>query len=387
MGDCDRQWEVDAYREGRLGQKDAQSFERHVKVCSACRSRKDGDEHLRTLALALPQDPPSELALRRLRTRILRDVATGASPREPLPLARMALVAALVLAALGGGWWALRRPAGPPQVAATSSMTATPAEALAGSVTAGADARWTQARQDGVERITLEDGALAVHVRHQQVAERFLVVLPDGELEVRGTTFEVSVSGGSTMRVQVEEGLVELRLRGRPVARLGAGESWTPPAPPSPAATVATAEKPAIPRAVPSASGDRPIAPSVLADDGAAAYADALALLRAGRGDDAAAAFQSFLLGHPGAPQVEDASFLEAVALARAGRTDAAGLAAEHHLASFPGSFHRKEAAILVARAASQRGDCARVRAVLAPWLGASPDDDARAALGACPSP
>ena len=99
------------------------------------------------------------------------------------------------------------------------------------------------------------------------------------------------------------------------------------------------------------------------------------------------AAFQAFLLAHPAAPQVEDASFLEAVALARAGRVDAASLAAEQHLASFPGSFHRKEASILVARAASQRGDCARARAVLASWLGPSPDADVRAALGSCSQP
>jgi hypothetical protein len=79
----------------------------------------------------------------------------------------------------------------------------------------------------------------------------------------------------------------------------------------------------------------------------------------------------------------EDASFLEAVALARAGRADAAALAAKHHLASYPSSFHRKDAAVLVARAASGRGDCAKARAVLAPWI-ASTDDDVRAALRTC---
>ena len=122
------------------------------------------------------------------------------------------------------------------------------------------------------------------------------------------------------------------------------------------------------------------------ADDGAAAYAGALDLLRSGRGEEAASAFHVFLLAHPAAPQAEDASFLEAVALARAGRVDAASLAAEHHLASYPGSFHRKEAAILVARTASQRGDCMHARAVLASWLG-SPDAEIRSALGPCAQP
>jgi len=110
-------------------------------------------------------------------------------------------------------------------------------------------------------------------------------------------------------------------------------------------------------------------------------------MLRAGRVDEAAAAFRTFVLKRPAAPEAEDASFLEAVALARAGRGDAAALAAEQHLTLFPASFHRKDAAILVARAASQRGDCNAARAALAPWLGAAAGANVRAALGSCSSP
>jgi hypothetical protein len=400
MSDCDRRWEVDVYREGRLGPKDAQSFERHLKACSECRLRKSCDERLRLLGRALPEDPPSELTLRRLRTRILRDVATGARSREPLPWARVALAAGFAIAVLGGGTWIAHRRPAPITVAPAATVTTVasvaPVDVLAGSVTAFADARWRQTRQDGVERVVLDDGTIAIHVRPQRIGERFLVELPDGELEVRGTTFDVAVARGATSRVHVDEGLVEVRLQGRSVVRLGAGDAWTsqpsvasppPPAAPVPApAAEELAQKVAAPRVAPSATGDHPVA-TPAPDDGAAAYARAVDLLRAGHGDDAAAAFHAFLVAHPAAPEAEDASFLEAVALARAGRVDAAGLAAEHHLARFPGSFHRKEAAILAARAASQRGDCARARAVLAPWLGASLDADVRAAMGACLGP
>ncbi|HEY6462899.1 MAG TPA: hypothetical protein VIY73_22165, partial [Polyangiaceae bacterium] len=103
-----------------------------------------------------------------------------------------------------------------------------------------------------------------------------------------------------------------------------------------------------------------------------------------GRSAEAAAALEAFVLAHPGAPQAEDASYLEAVALARAGRSDAAGLAAEQHLRRFPASFHTREAAGLVALAASQRGDCARVHAVVAEWIQGPPGRDAQAALQAC---
>ena len=69
---------------------------------------------------------------------------------------------------------------------------------------------------------------MRLSVRHQTAAERFLVELPDGELEVRGTTFTVSASATATERVAVEGGIVALRIRGLPAEiLLQAGESWS----------------------------------------------------------------------------------------------------------------------------------------------------------------
>lgn len=385
MSDCERSWELQVYREGRLGAKDAKSFERHLRACSECKLRKECDERLRVLGGAIGQDGPDELTTRRLRARILRDVATGATTREPPAWTRIAIAAGLVLAVGGVAMWLGHGRSGPraavPAAVAATVPGPTPVDPLAGTITAMTGTRWSQTRQDGIERVTLDDGTLEVHVRSQRFGERFLVMLPDGELEVRGTTFDVTVADGVTTRVQVDEGVVELRLRGRDVVQLQRGDVWIPPAPLTANAPV----KAPPPRPAPSVSIDHPVA-TPAPDDGASGYAAAVDLLRAGRGDDAAAAFHAFLLAHPAASQAEDASFLEAVALARAGRTDAAGLAAEHHLARFPASFHRKEAAILVARAASQRADCSKARAVLAPWL-ASPDGEVRAALSSCPGP
>jgi hypothetical protein len=384
---CDRLWEVDAFREGRLGEKDAESFERHRRTCTACAEQTARDERLRELGRALPVEAPSELAMRRLRTKVMRDVATGASADEPRRGWRVGVGAALAAAGvcLAIGAVAAHRHA---QVAsqptadgarAPASQVLEPsssaAEPLAGAVVASREAVWTQAREGLVERVRLDEGTLAVHVRPQRLGERFLVQLPDGEIEVRGTTFQVTVVGAATTRVQVEEGTVELRLVGPAPVRLGAGATWTAP--------VARPVGPAVDalRAAPSG------APARSPDDGADAYAGAMQLLQRGRDDDAAAAFHAFVLAYPRASQVEDASFLEAVALARAGRSDAAALTAERHLARFPRSFHGKEAAILVARVAAERGECDKARRVLAPWLGADGADgdvDARAALRAC---
>jgi ferric-dicitrate binding protein FerR (iron transport regulator) len=355
-GPCSRFWEIDPFRDGRLGEKGAKSFERHLRACEACRTQMKRDERLRDLARALPDDEPTELSLRRTRTRLLRDAAIGLAPAPASRGLRVGLATLVGVAGVGVSVWVVlaQHPPAPltamPAVAATSvaSSSEGPAispkteETLAGAVTASGVARWSQTRAEGVERVVLDDGALRLHVRPQVAGERFLVTLPDGELEVRGTTFDVSVDHGATRRVHVDEGVVDVRLGGRGTRRLGAGETWNGGAPPpSPSPSHTTGASPG---------------PSAAAVDGAAAYVAAIGLLREGRNDEAASAFHAFSLSQPGAAQAEDASFLEAVALARAGRSDAAALAAAHHLATFPASFHRKDAEILIARGSGDAG-------------------------------
>jgi TolA-binding protein len=175
-----------------------------------------------------------------------------------------------------------------------------------------------------------------------------------------------------------------------PRALAGATDEAPPPAivePRAPsgvgsnASAGASAARVRPPRAKDGASPPATLAP--LNDDNADAYAGAVALLTNRQWAAAAAALSKFLAAHPNDPQAEDASFLEAVALARDGRTDAAGALAERHLERFPSSFHRKDALTLVARAARTRGDCARARQALAPWLAAS-DPSALAELRSC---
>ena len=385
MGDkCSRLWEIEPYRDGRLGAADAKSFERHLVACEACRAQLKRDEHLRELARALPEEGPTELSLRRLRARVLRDAASGVAPRTAPRGLRAGIASLVVVAGVGVSAWAFVGHRAPPSPVVAASLvtpsapppegvpSAQPQEVLAGAVVPSSVARWSQTRAGGVERVVLDDGVLRLHVRPQVAGERFLVVLPDGELEVRGTTFEVRVEHGVTTRVHVDDGLVEVRLQGQPGTRLGPGETWSLAAGPASSPPVRAARR---------TPGD----PAALAD-GAGGYTTAIGLLREGRNDEAASAFHAFVLSQPGAAQAEDASFLEAVALARMGRGDAAALAAEHHLASFPASFHRREASILVARAAVRRGDCEKARALLAPWTGQNQDTDAQATLRACES-
>lgn len=84
-----------------------------------------------------------------------------------------------------------------------------------------------------VERwFRLARGAVSAHVTKLKSRERFVVVTPDAEVEVRGTRFQVTVvppdeacGQGVVTRVAVSEGVVVVRSLGHEV-RVEAGRHW-----------------------------------------------------------------------------------------------------------------------------------------------------------------
>jgi hypothetical protein len=228
---CDRLWQLAEIRASRLPAADVASFERHRATCVHCTRAAIDDLALDRLIAAAPERAPTELELRRLRVRVLADAAMPPSRRAHLfSWAAAAVALALMLSGLAVGWRARAR-----RVAVELGV---PTHApFAGTVSAAAGAAWTQARDAGTEHVTLDDGSIGVHVRKQGAGERFFVLLPDGEIEVRGTSFDVVVRARRTERVTVREGLVALRIEGAEHL-LAAGESWPPaPAPRPPETT------------------------------------------------------------------------------------------------------------------------------------------------------
>jgi len=80
--------------------------------------------------------------------------------------------------------------------------------------------------EGGTVRCSLIRGIAAFHVELLGPRQRFLLTLPDGDLEVRGTRFVVTIEGEKTKQVDVAEGAVMLRLDGREEMLLSAGQRW-----------------------------------------------------------------------------------------------------------------------------------------------------------------
>ncbi|MES1210503.1 MAG: FecR family protein, partial [Pseudomonadota bacterium] len=100
------------------------------------------------------------------------------------------------------------------------------------SLSVAADSELQLLRGDAERWLRLASGAVSVHVAKLKAGERFVIVTPDAEVEVRGTRFKVDVvpaaadcGGGTVTRVAVEEGLVEVRGPGGDV-RVPAGAQW-----------------------------------------------------------------------------------------------------------------------------------------------------------------
>lgn len=348
---CARSWQVEAVRDQRLAGADRVAFERHLATCSECTRELAAFERLEQLGARLPLPSSDPLARRRARNELLRranDLSVG-SGRPPARRRNVVVVAALLAAALTIAFMVLRRGGD------TTALVAEPRFELVSAP--GSD--WATVQRGAALRLALRRGQVRVSVHKLDAGQSFVLELPDGELEVRGTRFSVDVLDQKTLAVNVSEGLVALRLRGggRELL-LGAGQAWAaPPAAPatSPAAASASSETIAIPLSPSSAprasepasaaassarASRKPAAASGATQEFAAAMASF------SRGDFASAErlFLAFEQHYPTSGHVEDTAFLRALTRLRRGDEAGAKTLARAYLERFPNGFRAPEA-------------------------------------------
>jgi hypothetical protein len=325
-------------RDGRLAGSERASFERHAVACPACSRELQALEDLAGKLRAGPPASADELHVRRERTRVLaafdQVLVSAEGHRSPRRVSWLVAAAAVLVGLLV--LWRVR-------------PDARPAQASNAVVHAEAGAVWSEQLDEDHERILLERGALWIHVDHSSSQRRLLVVLPDGELEDRGTTFTIGADGARTTRVAVEDGHVVLRLHGRPSVSLGPGDTWTADVPaPVACASVAPPPVPVSPapaEVTPGAASPRAAAPiaSTQAPDPAADFRAAMDAFDAGDHLGAAARFQVFLQKHPRDPRAEDAAYLRIIALQRSGDRAGTKQATTEYLRRYPTGFRQAE--------------------------------------------
>lgn len=363
---CSRAHQAEAFADGKLSGAERASFERHAASCAECARELRALARLRQLAEKLPTGTPTPLEHRRQRQALLRR-ASERSQRAPIPPRRRAFAAfalsGALMAAVSIGFalraWQFDSEA-PAQLAApTYRLDASPG------------ASWQTIEAGAALRLRLGSGSFMLEVDKLTALQRFVLELPDGELEVIGTRFGVRVDPEGTQRVEVTEGRVALRLRDALPISLEAGESWTAEreaaraaAPPSePAAAPPSASAPATAPAAATPSEPSPVgarqtvppekkrAPKPPPGEQARTagtpnddFARAMAAFGAGDYGQAERLFQDFERRHAEDARQEDSMFLRAVARARRGDAAGARAIAREYLERFPNGLRVPEA-------------------------------------------
>ncbi len=400
---CETMRLVEARYDGRLGEREAASLDRHVATCAACRAHAEDLPRLREIASEQP-DPQTPLEQQRRRARLLYEAARieprGVVRPRPTWATGLSLCAAMFACAFAG--WTLHTPGStdtahngapgesakaPPALPTASVVAVVASMRVTTTVAPERGARFAQHTTGGTETVTLEEGAATFVVRPLAKGERFLITTSDGEIEVAGASVRVEAAGSKVRTVSVQEGKAEVRYSGA-VFELSAGSTWSPPADtappasaipavdplaPAPAAAVSDprlgrvsiaapgarsaargAAKPA-PLPVATTPASEPVVAAVAppvppkADPGATDFADAVHLFERGDYPSAAKRLSDFSKAHPDDGRGEDAAFLGILSLQRTGKTAEAAAAAQRYLAAYPSGYRRAEAVKIAA--------------------------------------
>ena len=324
-------------------------LETHVAACAACAAELGTLRELAAEARALPAPSGMSSESRAaISARLL--AAPPEPPRRESASARSAMlltagVATIVVAIAVVVAPIVRRGASPEERASTAPpptpVSASVPRTSRASIRAIGNARFFRAQPPPDEIVRLDDGRIELDVIPLAAGERFRVVTAHGEVEVRGTSFEVLASNGSLRSVSVSRGRVEVRSGGG-LSVLDAGDRWEeapPPAPaPGPTAPEATPAR-HLPAPKPRANQRASAAESALFDR-------AWSALRAGNAGDAAVTFADLERRARGHAIEEDALYWRAVSVARTKDSASAGLLFREFLRRFPASSRRGEAAV-----------------------------------------
>lgn len=333
----------------------------HLRKCTSCAQEWDAHGQITQAARSLPVAAPTPEQIGEVRAAML--AAAGGLPATGTRRSLRVLWVAAAICAAGVG------------VAVGLRMLLTESQVVSRAVPAGPVYRASIHPHQGAqffrvgsapdEIVRLTEGAITVEVAVLQPGERFRVITDDGEVEVRGTAFDVAATDDRLRSVRVLHGTVEVRPGDLARVVLAPGERWdaelaraqerAPELVPARRMAKSTASvrrrstaKPPPADAPARVAPKRPI--EVFFDEGWAALAK-------GEPSRAATAFEHAAQAAPDDPLAEDAQFWRGAALARAVRPKPAISALKSFLARYPSSARAGEASAMLGWLLLDAGD------------------------------
>jgi len=341
--------EIELTRVHQLGDD---SLAGHLAECARCREAWEGVERAILLARELPVDMPPLAHREEMRTALL---ATPEPPRRRAQwTVRSAWIGAIAAAAAVAIWIGRSPETSRVELPRVSIDLRTPSAARPTFVGLAIHATGADYTTVSRELVRLRDGTIALDVEPLRPGERFRVVVGDGEVEVRGTSFEVIAASDHLIAVRVMRGRVEVRPVGAATMILEPGQSWhvqvavvTPPPVVVPApAPVPPAPPRVTPRPPPRVVAPEP--PPVRHSPEEVAYNDAWDAMRANDFRTAATGFARVHALSPAGTLADDAAFWQSVALARGGRAAEAIVAFREMIDGYPVSPRVGEASAML---------------------------------------
>ncbi len=194
--------------------REAPHWREHFATCATCQDEWNQLARLREIGRSIPVAQLDPDRAEEVRTALL----ARAAARAPTPsrIGRLATSAAVLCAAAIAAWFLVDR------------LRPGSTRMNHGTTRAQGDAVFVAVSSTPDEVVRLVEGTISVEVTPLAPGQRFRVVTDDGEVEVRGTAFDVTAAGGHLVRVEVSHGRVEVRTAGAGVV-LHAGESWSSP--------------------------------------------------------------------------------------------------------------------------------------------------------------
>jgi FecR protein len=349
---CSRMWQVEAVHDGRLRGKDLESALRHQATCAECTETAREIRALARQISSLPERHRDPLTTRRARQHLI--AALNESVIDPVRSNlswRVALGFGLAATVAAGAWL----------IAVHPSARVSPTEAVTSIVDVDAQpgARWSEHADREIDLLDLISGAASFKV-HPHEGRRVVIRLPDGEIEDLGTVFEVRVAAQHTEHVAVSEGLVSVRLRGRPEFSLSAGNAWdSEPSAPTPSVALAPATGPAMagdPARIGGADQTRLAASAPSSSSQARRQRISDAEARAEKVAPKESEKDASTSAEPGpdtlSTKAEDDAYLGIVELLREAKYTQARAEAKSYLLRFPNGFRRVEVLNIATRAA-----------------------------------